>query len=186
MNRLIFLLLIIAQTAHADLVGRVNDCYTRFLDVKEASRCADLKLALALNNLKPGNGDRPTDPSDSVFEIFYCTNHGDPQFKKTIVSTRGEVLRDDIIEIITNGGDEDEIKSCLRKLKSAPHKIPRHQKVRCSCTNHGDPILKLELIDRNYQTVKNINLFTFTLGGDQDEQRDCKQTIQALSFCHSF
>lgn len=177
-----------SMSANANLQSDINDCYDLSSDTREGSKCADSEIVKEIRRLRrrvqqlennSGGGNSPNDYS----VIYSCNNGNDPVLTKSIVANDGIVLREDPIQTFTAGGDDQEKADCQQAILDGQNSLGSNMSSLCACDNGNDPILRIELINGSFKTVRTLIINTFTIGDDDQEKRDCQAFKADLNIC---
>lgn len=173
-------------STQAQLSDKIEDCYDNNSSHSDASYCADMNLVRVIRSLrrriKQLEGGSNHGATASTF--FRCDASSDPKLYRTVVGPEGSTLRNDLIQTFTNGNDDQERINCQNELFKKTATLAIGTSVICSCSNSGDPSLNIEIINSEFETVKNLSLNTFTVGSNPQERRDCRNMKNELPICN--
>lgn len=178
------LIILGSSVASADLVQKIRSCYKSNSADRAASFCAENEIAKEIEQLK--GVPRPDDPDDNQKKhstIFTCDQNGDPGLHRLILDKNGITLRDDILQIFTEGDDTQENVACRNQMMSKKFVVRNFNATQCKCSADNDPSLIFEILDEKFVTVTTYRLFTYTVGDDQQERNDCQSDLNQLPFC---
>ena len=179
-------------SATAQISDRIDQCYDDNGSTREAAYCADQKIARIVKRLRrrirdlENGGNNGGGNNDGRSTFFACSNDPDPILRRSFISNSGEVLRQDDLLTFTVGGDVEEKQACQNEILSRQGSLGEDMQTLCRCTNEPDPVLRLELVNDDFKTIRTVDINTFTIGGDDQEKQDCLNFINRLEVCTQF
>ncbi len=173
------IIIFLTQNAFANLENAINDCYRRGQNLLQASRCADLRIARAIERRSP-----VPDPDLKYSTIFGCTDDFNPQLVKSVYDDRGRRVRNSVINTYSSGQRSSKYQACRDSALNQNYQIAYGIKTECTCSNDFNPILNLTLIDQNYRTVASKPISYFVSGSVSQRKARCEQAMQAFNVCY--
>jgi hypothetical protein len=177
---IITLMSLFTVTVFAGLQDQVRDCYDSAENLERAAYCADMKMAVAVDNLS-----KPREPVKFT-TLFGCTESMKPVLRKHIISKDGEIVRTTDLREFSNGSSSRRASDCRKAAISSKFQIADRMKAECQCSHEIKPRLRLVLLSSSYKEVKKISVGIFSEGSTSKRKSDCETVSLQSALCLNY
>lgn len=116
-----------------------------------------------------------------VSRVFSCTTDSNPKLVREVIDQGGNVLRYDVMQVFTQGYSSDKKAACQAELGQSS--LGGETKGVCRCGQESNPILWFEMVNTDFQTVREMKITEFSTGYTSDKIQACEDMKASLAIC---